>query len=179
MADMKITFLFTTNPKSWLSAIIRWFTKSKTSHVAIMWESPSFGCRLALTADDNGFVFVPESRHIKGQTKIAEFRPIGPLLDEAFKAMVVKYLDTPYDFGAMVATGIKDRLKLIWKLFGRWIKRLPSSDKMMCSESVLRLLQSADYKSVNHFLPELTDAEQTLQAMKTNPEEFECLFDVG
>lgn len=90
--------------------------------------------------------------------------------------MVKEYLDAGYDYGTVGVAAIKLRFKLLWKMCGRWLRlKFSSPKRLMCSESVIRLLQRGGYKSVGYLDPEITDAQVLLGAVQRASNEFETV----
>lgn len=173
--DLAITICFTVGA-SWSSRLIKWFTWSKISHVCVVYHDPALGIRVALTAEGNGFVAIPWSRFLKKNSLMAEFKPIGISLEESLQWLAKEYLDTGYDYWAAGMTGIKNRFKLVWKWLGCWLKKRSNPQKVMCSESIVRMLQYAGYAAVSSLKPETTDAQKTMEVHFRNKDQFESIF---
>ncbi len=106
MNDVRIVF---TASQSWFGRMIRWFTKSKVSHVFI--EFPVWDRRMAIEATVGGtrMVLAHKVRH----DVVAEYR-----LNVDTKSALIKlmpYLGTPYDYSGL--------LLLAWaKIAADWAK---------------------------------------------------------
>lgn len=170
--DFKIKVHWTTT-NGIMSRLIRWVTKSKTSHSFVSIQVPETNLRLALTAEGEGFSAVPLQRYLKSNKLIYEAELIGLPADESVVWLMEKYLGTDYDTGAAALVTIREKFSFLWKKCkGFFRKILGDSGKVMCSESVIEMLQHAGYATVKEMVAEDTNAERLYQAALKHPEEF-------
>ena len=127
-------------------------------------------------AESWGIDFRPWDRFLKETTIMAEFKPVGPNLDSSLQWFVSVYGGAKYDYGAVGATVIKYRLKLMWKWLGRWLRsKLTSPKKLMCSEVLIRILAHGKYEAVKTLDPETTDAQKLMAAYFEARKEFKLI----
>jgi hypothetical protein len=138
MAGIKIGF--STDPKNWISKVIRWFTNSKCSHTFIRIEESLLG-PLIVESDAGGVqVQMYAQFNTPGNTLVYSVEPAFDLLP-ALKQAMTEYLNEPYDY-----TGV---IGMAWVMFWRKLKRkvsnpLHRTKSMFCSAFVLRVLQIAN-----------------------------------
>jgi len=162
---MNITIGFTTS-NDVVSKTIRWVTKSECSHALIEFDVESLSVRLILQAFWTGFEIRPKWRWDQKNKTVATFKPVGPDVEGAFVNMLEAHVGSFYDYKAALFVGLRD-------IFGRWFRgKFQSPKKLMCSESVVRMLLDAGYKSVKNLDPETTSPGDLLKVLRENPQEF-------
>lgn len=131
---------FSTDPNSWVSKIIRWFTGSKYSHTFLMWESTDFG-RMIIESDSGGVQFCT-LKHFDTKTNpiLYAYSPMVDLLP-AVKVAVEEYLGDAYDYDGLFG--------MAWVMLWRKLKRrvrnpLHKKNALFCSAFVTRVLQIAN-----------------------------------
>lgn len=165
ISNVTIGFSTTNN---WLSAIIRWVTRSPCSHAWLAFDDQTMGTRLVMQAEAWGFEVRPWDRWRRENKLVAEFRPIGPVLDNSLK-WIATYLGSRYDYRAAFLAGL-------WRWLGRGLRgKFNDPTKLMCSEGVVRFLQHAGYQSVADFDPEITSPARLLKRCFRFRREFEKL----
>ena len=147
---------FSTSKKSWVSRIIRWFTKSKTSHTFLVYYDQDWSRDMIMESTEGGYKISPYSKY--ESEVVAVFTPKQSI--EVGLAKSVDWLGEAYDYTGLIG--------MMWVEFGRWIKRkwhnpLHSSNAMFCSEAVVRVLQDSNYPGADQFDPTSTDPEMLLE----------------
>lgn len=118
-------------PKSWLSALIRMFTKSYWNHAGIFVSD--WGVIFANEAEATGIITSPAKDRFKGLTILIR-RPKAPI-DEKMFAVKVNYKVgvTGYDFSGILF------YQIIYQLTGHWLgtnSKEKAEKRMYCSEYV-------------------------------------------
>lgn len=119
------------NPMSWLSALIRMFTKCRYNHVGIVVEN--WGVPFLNEAIETGIISIPLKDRLNGR-EMRIIRQITPIVPE--KEFAVKANDrlgrTGYDFSGLLW------FQLIYQLTGHWLGHTGEAAKsrMYCAEYV-------------------------------------------
>lgn len=147
--------------RSWISAVIRWFTRSKVSHAFISYYDPVYQEPMVLEADSTGFRIITLAR-FNTSNQVVEMVP--PKIDvSGSMAFIGQWLGTPYDWKSLFGEG----LVMLLRRLGRRIRNpFTSSSKLICSESVVRLLQHAKYPGAETLIPDSTSPEDLLDFLK-------------
>jgi hypothetical protein len=152
----KLSICFSTDPHSWVSRIIRWFTKSQCSHAFIMVEEdPTFGT-LIVESDSGGVqVTTPARFDFKTNAIVGKVTPEFDLLP-ALRAAMDEELGWSYDFWGLIG--------MAWVEFCRWLKvkaknPLHKSKTLFCSAFVVTVLQKANVPGADALVPWDTDAQ--------------------
>lgn len=169
MHDIDLYIGFSTS-KSWISKMIRWFTKSKVSHVFI--SVRAFGTRLVIGADEGGLDWRTINKFEQSTKILYVFKPLRSNSAYAFEQFIEEYSGAEYDWIAAGNQGIKTRLKILWKIFGKWLSKKVKSNRLMCSEAVTRFLQQANYDATKGLNPEAVGHQDLLEIAINNPKEF-------
>jgi hypothetical protein len=155
--SLNATLGFSTTNLAISSAIRRVMGNSPVSHAWIAFNNPEpLFIRYVLQAETTGIQQIPWNQWLtKGNILKAEFDLDGPELD--IKWAIEKFVGLPYDWQSAGLAGC-------WRWLGRWLQSNGQSPKrLMCSEFVLRVLQHANYDSVAHFNPEVTNPLRLLE----------------
>jgi hypothetical protein len=134
----KITIGFSTDPKSWVSRIIRWFTESKCSHTFITVEDATLG-KLVVESDAGGVqVCMWDHFNTPGNTVVHEVEPLEFMLP-ALKLAMTEYLNEAYDYTGVIGMA----WVMLWRRLKKRVKNpLHSSKAMFCSNFVTRVSRS-------------------------------------
>lgn len=125
----------------WLSRFIRWLTKSKVSHTWLTFTDATLQRQMVMEASFWGFRVVTMAEFKKDSTVIAIIPPKVPL-DTATVA-AADWLGDYYDFEGLVGAGV---VSFWYTWFKRRIKSpFHSGTALFCSESVVKVLQTANY----------------------------------
>ncbi|OHD65718.1 MAG: hypothetical protein A2176_13875 [Spirochaetes bacterium RBG_13_51_14] len=172
-SDYNISIGFSTT-RLFISRIIRWATRSSCSHAFIAFDDAALKMRMVMQAEAWGYELRPWKRWIRHNTLVAEFRPVGPRLDEALRETATR-LGTKFDYWSAFIIGIKS-------LFQSWSRNRYSLNlnqspwKLTCSEAVVRFLMHGGYTAVKRLDPETTSPGSLLRAVLASKKEFEALF---
>lgn len=150
-----VTLIFTTAKGfSLMSRLIRWWTRSEASHVAIGVEM--FGVQLLLHATKGGVKFEPRAKYLRGNKVVREVRFRHPEALELDAA--VRMLGTKYDYLSLLGYAL---LIPLWRHLKVWIKNpFASPSAVVCSEFVLAL--DPDLPEWKGLDPERTTAQDLL-----------------
>jgi hypothetical protein len=145
---------FSTSKTSWVSAIIRWFTGGKSSHVFLVYWDVDFERDMVMEATQGGFKITPFSHH-GGLVKVVT--PKFPV--EVGLRKAVDWLGEEYDYAGL--------LGMAWVELGRWLRRKwrnpwRSAKAMFCSEAVARVMQESSYPGTENWDPQSIDPEMLL-----------------
>ena len=171
--DYNITVGFSTTRLK-ISGLIRWITGSSCSHTFIAFDDQTLKMRMVMQAESWGYELRPWNRWQRGNVLVAEFRPAGPRLDEALRALA-RRLGTKFDYRSFLIIGIKS-------IFASWYRNRfslsPERDpwKLTCSEAVVRFLKHGRYAAVAGLDPETTSPGELLRAIIQNPKEFKAVY---
>jgi hypothetical protein len=133
-----VTIVFTAKD-SWISGLIRWITRGKTSHVFLEYTSDLWGGRWAAESGSHGVRKIPASMARRNTHIVAEFGCKFPT--EAAIKKVAALIGERYDFGglAVFAWAI-----LTWRMCRKKFKKPMNNTRgQFCSEFVTRFLQAA------------------------------------
>jgi hypothetical protein len=149
-------------PRLWnpLSALIRWMTRSETSHAWLLVEDPMFQLRLVLEAHSTGFRLVSFTRFVKSNKVVAlvvpdQAHPLAPALPAAGE-----WLGTKYDMLGLA--GIFLTLVSRWLVQRPWKNPFPTAGALFCSEAVIRTLKEAKYPGAEKLADEATTPAELL-----------------
>ena len=149
-----MTLIFSTS-SMWTSAIIRWFTRSRCSHVMLGCEV--MGIPMLLHCTDGGVQFTPRKQWFAENRLVAEYT-FKPDISEGVKT-ATDLLGLRYDYMSLVG--------FVWVLFWRWLKYkvknpLASARAMVCSEFILHVDHKDKIPEWNELEYETTTAEDLL-----------------
>jgi len=150
---------FSTSKTSWISRIIRWFTRSTVSHTFIVYYDEEWKRDMVMESEGG----------MGGSVRLVKFNPnsssivkiVTPKHDiEVGMTKMVDRLGEVYDY--------KGLFGMAWVELGRWLKKKwvnpwQSSDAMFCSELVAQVLKDSNYPGAEQFDPGSTDPEQLLR----------------
>jgi hypothetical protein len=167
----KITVGFSTDPNSWTSRLIRWFTKSKASHCFLMVDDPFLGYSMLIVESDAHGVAIntPSRFNFAVNPLLKEFNlqaTHGIDLAPALKEAVNEYLGARYDYLGVVG--------MAWVLFWRRLKKkvmnpLHQPKELFCSTFVTRVLQLAKYPGAELLTPQNTNAQDVWDLLDGKP----------
>jgi len=163
MHESNITLVFYRS-NSLISRLIRAFTYSKTSHVAISFER--FNTNLLYQGTVRGVVFDVRNDYEKSTNNkvIAEYKINVPV--SKGMSYVINKLNTKYDFIGAAGVGI---IKIIKRWFGKKIKNpFASSKAMICSELVTELNHYGEIKGLDGLDPERASPGDILDICERN-----------
>lgn len=151
-----ITLVFTTT-NSWLSKLIRFFTKGRSSHVMVgikVYDQDMF-----LHCTSGGVQVTPREKWLKGSTLVAEYEIVPDVTSGVKQAF--RLLNDNYDYPALLGYAW---LLVMWRLFKKKVKNpLASTTSYVCSEFVCHLdLTGACIKEWSNLDPERTHPEDLL-----------------
>ena len=153
-------------PRLWnpLSALIRWMTRSRTSHAWLLVEDPTFQLRLVLEAHTTGFRLVSFTRFVKCNKVVAlvvpdPAYPLAPALPAAGE-----WLGTKYDMLGLA--GIFLTLVARWFVQRPWKNPFPTAGALFCSEAVIRTLKEASYPGSAKLRDEETTPAELLEWLR-------------
>jgi hypothetical protein len=159
----QVTILFSTGRRfsvatSWLSWLIKRFTRSRVSHTAI--GTDMHGVPVILHATQGGVQVTLRSRFERGNVVLEEYR-IKPAVQDALEDQslrhAVEHVGERYDYAALVGYAA---LILAWRWFRKKIKNpLASPRALVCSEFCLHLNHAQAIPEWNGLDPERTTAE--------------------
>jgi hypothetical protein len=133
---------------------------------------------MSLGADGDGVRYLPKGLFQRSNDVVAEFEVIGNQLHlrTAMEWLENNYGNAKYDFWSAGAIGFLTRMKLLWRLIGKWYRLHFSSEKVTCVELMIRLLKRAGYKAVEGLDTEVTKAHELMLALYEHPKEFNLTF---
>jgi hypothetical protein len=157
-----LTVLFMTSD-SWVSKLIRWFTKGRVSHVAIGMEV--MGAPMVLHATVGGVQMWTRARATGGEILVAEYKII-PDITGGVKAGF-EHLGDKYDYVGLFG--------YIFVMIGRLIKQkwknpLASSHAWVCSEFVAHCDSENKLPEWHKYADSGTDPEDLLDACEASPD---------
>jgi len=165
MNDVRLVF---TTSSHWIGRLIRWFTKSKTSHIYIEYSSGVWGGRWAAEAKQSVRKILA-SKARKGV--VAEYRFREDITD-ALRAGSGAF-GQKYDYAGIIVFAWAI---IQWQVFRKKFRKpLNATKGMFCSELVANILQHANYPEPLDWDPELVSPEDLLQYCERHPELFEKL----
>lgn len=150
---------FSTDPKNFVSRVIRWFTKSTVSHCFVVYYDTEWKRDMVLESEGG----------LGGSVRIVKFDPDSPYIVKLITPKhsieegmdrVVDYLGDVYDYGGL--------LGMAWVILGRWLKKKwanpwHASKAMFCSELVAQVLIDSKYPGAMQLDPPTTDPELLLK----------------
>jgi hypothetical protein len=162
-----MVFVGFSTPRLWnpLSALIRWMTRSRTSHAWLLVEDPAFGLRLVLEAHSTGFRLVSFTRFVKDNKVVALVAPARPL-EEALPA-AGEWLGESFDLLGLF--GIFLTLVARWFRQRPWKNPFPTPSALFCSEAVVRALKAARYPGSDALDDEATSPADLLAFFERDP----------
>lgn len=136
---MAVKIGFSTRKNNWTSKIIRWFTRSKVSHVWLLFDDPIRGQVVMEAERGPGLEETPWEWFPKDEI-VAMVDPIVPL-DKAVETAKAR-LGEKYDVDGLFG--------MAFVMVGRWFhvklrNPLHNSHELFCSEAVAMVLQDAGY----------------------------------
>lgn len=148
---------FSTCRKNLISRIIRWFSKSQTSHAWLLLEGSFLGMDMVLQATEGGFQLTPYETFKSGNDVVCLIEPVCPLDEGVRKA--ADWLGGNYDYFGLIGSAVV--------LIGRWFKRkwknpLNAPHAMFCSEAVVYVLQAANYPGAAALDPSATTPQDLM-----------------
>lgn len=154
-------------PRAWnpLSALIRWMTRSRTSHAWMLVHDSLFERDLVLEAHSTGFRLVSLARFEKENRIVALVEPghpIGPGLHAA-AAWLGEAFDVLGLFGIFLA------LVRRWFVQGPLKNPFPTGRALFCSEAVIRTMRAAGYEGAKRLAPEATTPAELLEWLRDDP----------
>lgn len=160
-----MTIVFSTS-SGWLSTIIKWFTKSRTSHSMIGIEI--HGIPALIHATMGGVQITPRKKWFKDSILIAEYRILKDL-EDGFKH-AFSHLGDHYDY-----VGLLGYIPvMIGRWFGRKVKNpFASASAVVCSEFVLHLDHDHVIGTWKGLDPERTSPQDLLDICRADPANFE------
>lgn len=158
--DTEVRIGFSTT-HSKMSRLIRWFTKSTVSHSFILYYSPLFEQQMVMEASWSGFRIVPYS-HFTKINKVVEIIRLKTDVHQGLK-IAADWLGAGYDYPSLIGQVVI--------LVARWFKRRvnnPFKDEkaLICSESVVKMLQGVGYPGAADLVPENTNPEDLLEFLR-------------
>ena len=155
---------------SFVSRVMQWFMRSVVSHtfIAVTLEGKM---RVAIGVDGKGLHWQSMDKFKEHSEIVAVFTPLQPI-EESFWWAFDEYGRTDYDYVAAGAIGFRNRIKWIWRLFGKLWRKSLDEKKLTCMEYVTRMLQHAQYPSMLPVDPELFDTHQVMVKLFETPDEF-------
>jgi len=150
---------FSTSKTSWISRIIRWFTRSTVSHCFIVYDDLEWGRQMIMESEGG----------LGGSVRIVNFNAasqdivklVTPKYDiEPGMRRMVDRLGEVYDYQGLFG--------MAWVELGRWLKKKwrnpwQSSKAMFCSELVAQVLKDSKYPGAEKFDPGSTDPQMLLE----------------
>lgn len=164
---MQISIGFSTNPKSWISRAIRWFTKSQYSHAfLVVTDVPGLG-EFIVQADTGGVEVTSFHRFDFEKNpmlkQIVPHADLAPALREC-----MNLLNDSYDFAGLFGMVW---VKLWWIIFKKRLKNVFHIDRkaFFCSAFVTKVLQTAKWPGADQLVPEETDPQQLADFLDAHP----------
>lgn len=168
---MKVLVGFSTTRKwSALTALIRLFTRARTSHSFFLISSLDWGMDLVVEASVNGFSVRPYGKFLEVDEVLGLYAPKHDI-SAGLRQLAQEYFGTPYDYRGFLGMG--------WVKLGQWLRRrwrnpLASDRALICSEAIVRaMLLSPGYEKLL-LDPERADPE-TLRRFFESGEDFRIL----
>jgi hypothetical protein len=153
---MSTRIAFSTSKESIVSKIIRWFTKSRTSHCFLVYYDLDFDRDMVMESTEGGYKITPFSKY--ESSLVAIFEP-KQSIDVGLKKSV-DWLEEDYDYSGLIG--------MAWVCLGKFLKRkwnnpFCSSKSMFCSEAVVKVLQLSNYPGSEQFDASSTSPEDLLK----------------
>lgn len=156
------------------SRIIRWATRSSCSHSFIAFDDRALDMRMVMQAESWGYELRPWDRWIRHNTLVAEFRPIGPHLEDALRE-ISRRLGTKFDYWSAFIIGLKSLFQS-WSRNRYTLNLNQSPWKLTCSEAVVRFLKHGKYVAVKKSDPETTSPGSLLKIILAARGEFDARY---
>lgn len=165
---------FSTGKHSIVSSIIRWATKSETSHAFIIIDrldiaptkhhaAQTIREQFILEADVGGFQLYPYRLFRKRNNIVAEITPKVDLTYAVADA-IEKMLGEGYDYLGLFSGA----LMMIARAFGKRIHNpFHASKAMFCSEAVTKILHLAKYPGAESLVPADTTPQDLLNFLRS------------
>jgi len=132
---------FSTSKTSWISCIIRWFTRSTVSHCFLVYYDAEWKRDMIMESEGG----------LGGSVRIVRFNPDNPDIVNLFTPrhdiehgmqQMAEKLGELYDYGGLFG--------MAWVMVGRWLKRKwknpwNSSKALWCSELVAEVMKDSGY----------------------------------
>ena len=152
-----MTLIFSTS-SGWISGLIRWFTKSRASHVMIGCEV--MGVSMLMHCTEGGVQFTPRKKWFGDGNKLVAEYTFKPDVSEGVKH-ATDLLGERYDYLSIIG--------FIWVIFWGWLKvkvknPLASKGAMVCSEFILHVDHKDKIPEWNDLEYETTTPEDLLKA---------------
>lgn len=156
---LKDRIVFSTG-NGFVSRAIRWLTRSKASHVSIVYYDVDFERDMLMEATGDGFHMVSFEK-FKSKNKIVGVYEPKYSLEKGLKVAAEK-LGEKYDFGGLFG--------MLWVLLGRWLRRkwynpLQSNQALFCSEAVADIFADSAYPSFE-LIPSRTDPQDLIEFLE-------------
>jgi hypothetical protein len=162
-----MVFVGFSTPRRWnpLSALIRWMTRSRTSHAWLLVEDEAFGLRLVLEAHSTGFRLISFTRFVKENKVVALVTPAHPI--DAGLPEAGEWLGESFDVLGLF--GIFLTLVARWFRQRPWRNPFPTPSALFCSEAVVRTLKAACYPGTESLDDEATSPADLLAFFERDP----------
>lgn len=156
-------FVLFSTTDSLISRVIRFLTKSKASHVCLLYYDLNFRDWMIIEAAEHGFSLIQLDKFCEKNRVITILVPKYDIANGL--RHISRWFSTDYDYSGLVGMSVV--------LFGRMIKKrfkniFQQKRKRFCSESVVQMLQAIDYPK-----------SDKLNASETTPDDLERFFIEG
>jgi hypothetical protein len=157
---------------SWISRLIRAFTKSRVSHAWLLYYDEDFGRDMVMESTLEGFRIVPYDKFAAQNKVVAIFKPEDQYAFNQGFLKIIDWLGTAYDFRGLFG--------MLWVLMGRFMKKkfrnpMGNAHTMFCSEVIVRVMER--YPDTEFLDPEGVSPEDLMHHMYMHPTNFEVVFD--
>jgi hypothetical protein len=142
---------FSTSRRNPISAVIRWITGSRVSHVWLLDTDGLYGVPMVIEASIEGFRPIPYNLFERDNVIIFAAEPSPPI--DLVMPEVMKMLSTPYDTTGLFFAGVAAFLNR-FKIWSR--SPIHTSTALFCSEAIVRILQKARYPGARELDPDTT-----------------------
>jgi len=163
---MAIYVCFSTDYTSWFSRLIRWATQPRVpiSHSFLSIETNYIAehpAKREITVGAEKHVeWVPLTKFKHNNTVTARFTVclgVDRLL-KTVRWLEETYWQADYEISGALAIGIKNKLKWLWSVVGKWWRSKLKPKRVICTELVIRALIHAGCLTDDELDVELTDA---------------------
>ena len=153
---------FSTQTWSPVSALIRFVTRSKATHVWVL--ANLFGVPCVIEASEKGFLPSMTFDQFLKKNALVTLVPIAPSLDVGLR-WAAKNFGEAYDF-----TGL---FGMAWVMLGRFLHRrwrnpFDSRKALFCSEAIAKILSISGFPGAEFLVPEETTPQQLLELLEKN-----------
>lgn len=163
-----VTIGFSTTNK-FMSRVIRWATRGKVSHAWVSFHDKCLDTYFVMQAETWGYELRTWDRWKKENILMAEFEPSVDI-SQSVTWMARTSLGKKYDWTSAFFSGIR-------RWIGKWIKgRFKSPKRLMCSESVIRILLHSEVSGFSGLDPETTSPSSLLSKCLDNDEEMSLSY---